>query len=100
MNPIEINSKVLKKMLLEKATLVVDVREKEEFMERNIGGLNVPAHILKEHLEEIQSSTKIAVICSNGMRSSIIARVLAKKIPFAEIYHLTEGIDGHYFLFE
>lgn len=71
---------------------IVDVREKEEFSEYNIGGRNVPAHELNYFLLELEKEEKLLVVCSNGMRSSIVARVLQKKLPTTAIYHLTEGI--------
>lgn len=89
---IEINQKELEHIKSIPSTLIVDVREKGEFADFNIGGLNVPAHELNENLEEMKSYTNIIVVCSNGTRSSIIARVLLKKLPQATIYHLEEGI--------
>jgi hypothetical protein len=32
------------------------------------------------------------VACSNGTRSSIVARLLTKKLPEKAIYHLEEGV--------
>lgn len=71
---------------------IVDVREKTEYLNFNKGGRNIPAHELNYHIETLSKEEKILVICSNGFRSSIIARVLEKKLPNTPIYHLTEGI--------
>jgi rhodanese-related sulfurtransferase len=86
----EIDKKALSKLT---NYTVVDIREIEEFTSHNIGGLNIPAHLLNENLALLQSSKKIVVVCSNGTRSHIMARVMQKKIPSAQIYHLTEGIE-------
>lgn len=70
----------------------VDVREKIEFAEYNVGGRNIPAHELNYFLNELEKEEKLVVYCSNGLRSSIVARVLAKKLPTIPIFHLSSGI--------
>ncbi len=72
--------------------LTLDIREKEEFIDFNMGGLNVPSHELKSVYEKLEKQENIIVVCSNGMRSSIIARVLCSKLKNPEIFHLSEGI--------
>ncbi len=71
---------------------IVDVREREEFVGFNIGGRNIPAHEINYFLPELEKEDKLAVICSNGLRSSIVARVLQKKLPTIPVFHLTHGI--------
>lgn len=78
--------------LLKTNTSIVDIREKEEFIDFNIGGINIPAHEITTRIAEIDSFENLVIVCSNGIRSSIMARVIHKKIPSANIYHLTEGI--------
>ena len=34
-------------------SIIVDIREKEEFLEQNIGGINIPAHEITTRLSEI-----------------------------------------------
>ena len=72
--------------------LTLDIREKEEFIDFNLGGLNVPSHELKSAYDQLEKQENIIVVCSNGMRSSIIARVLSSKLKNPEIFHLSEGI--------
>ena len=72
--------------------LVLDIREKEEFLDYNLGGLNVPSHELKSVYDFLEKQENIIVVCSNGLRSSIIARVLSSKLKNPEIFHLSEGI--------
>ncbi len=88
----EIDLHRLEKLKSNAKTLIVDVREKEEFLSYNIGGHNMPAHLLNENLSKLQNYENLIIICSNGMRSHIMARVIQKKIPSANIFHLTEGI--------
>ncbi|HLO44017.1 MAG TPA: rhodanese-like domain-containing protein [Leadbetterella sp.] len=72
--------------------ILVDIREKEEFLDKNIGGINIPAHEITNRISEFSRHENIVVLCSNGLRSSIMARVIQKKIPNANIYYLSEGI--------
>ncbi len=75
-----------------KDILIVDIREREEFLEKNIGGINIPAHEITTRIGEIETKENLVIVCSNGLRSSIMARVIHKKIPSANVYHLSEGI--------
>lgn len=86
----EINIEELKKSF--KDSEIVDVREKEEFVDFNVGGRNIPAHEINHFISELRLENKLVVICSNGMRSSIVARVLQKKLPTTPVFHLTKGI--------
>lgn len=73
-------------------TEIVDVREKEEFIDYNIGGRNIPAHEINHFLPDLEKEEKLVVVCSNGLRSSIVARVLQKKLPTIPVFHLTNGM--------
>ena len=86
----EITLEELKKNF--KDSEIVDIRERIEFSEYNIGGHNIPAHEINHYTSQLEKEEKLVVVCSNGMRSSIVARVLAKKLPTTPIFHLTEGI--------
>ena len=88
----EISQKDLQKALAKPKTLLLDVREVWEFADFNIGGINIPPHEITERLEELSNYNTIIVACSNGTRSSIVARLLTKKLPGKEILHLEEGI--------
>jgi rhodanese-related sulfurtransferase len=88
----EITQSDLENTLSEPKTVLLDVREISEFADFNIGGINIPPHEVLERLEELKSYETIVVACSNGTRSSIVARLLAKKLPNSKILHLEEGI--------
>ncbi len=72
--------------------IAIDIREVVEFSDYNLGDKNIPAHEITDNIEFLKTFENIAVVCSNGTRSHIMARVIQKKIPSAQIYHLTEGI--------
>lgn len=88
----EITQTDLSAILKQEDSLLLDVRETWEFADFNIGGLNIPPHEITDKIQELAAYNKIVVACSNGTRSSIVARLLTKKIPSAQIYHLAEGI--------
>ncbi len=73
-------------------TIIVDVQEKWEFADFNIGGINIPPHEITERINEIADFENVIVVCSNGTRSAIVARLLTKKLPNKQIFHLEEGI--------
>jgi rhodanese-related sulfurtransferase len=88
----EISQRDLEAILAKPKTLLLDVREVWEFADFNIGGINIPPHEITERLDELSAYDTIIVACSNGTRSSIVARLLTKKLPNKEILHLEEGI--------
>ena len=88
----EISQQALQATLAKPKTLLLDVREVWEFADFNIGGINIPPHEITERLDELSNYDTIIIACSNGTRSSIVARLLTKKLPTKEILHLEEGI--------
>lgn len=88
----EISQQDLQAILTKPKTLLLDVREIWEFADFNIGGINIPPHEITERLDELSQFDTIIVACSNGTRSSIVARLLTKKLPNKEILHLEEGV--------
>jgi rhodanese-related sulfurtransferase len=88
----EISQQDLEAILAKPKTVLLDVREIWEFADFNIGGINIPPHEITDRLEELSDYDTIVVACSNGTRSSIVARLLTKKLPAKEILHLEEGI--------
>jgi rhodanese-related sulfurtransferase len=88
----EIDRNEMKELLKLGSSEIIDIREIWEFKDFNIGGINVPAHELNEYKDIMEQFENLIIVCSNGTRSSIVARVLAKKLPNTTIYHLEEGI--------
>lgn len=79
-------------LLEQPKTTILDIRETWEFNDFNIGGINIPPHEIPDRIAEIADYEQIVLVCSNGFRSSIVARMLAKKLPDAKILHLEEGV--------
>ena len=88
----EISQSDLESILSDPKSILLDVREISEFADFNIGGINIPPHEVTERLDELKNYQTIVVACSNGTRSSIVARLLKKKLPEKTILHLEEGV--------
>ncbi len=58
---------------------VIDVREKWEYEEENIGAVNIPLHDLPKHLEEVKKYNNCEIIlhCRTGARSEKARKYLA-----------------------
>lgn len=66
---------------------LIDVRERYEFDESNIGGINIPLYELNSHLDEISKYKKIVFCCSVGKRSKIAIQ-LVKHMTNTELFSL------------
>ena len=61
-------------------TLLVDLREKEEFKKGHItGAWNIPYEELEEHFREMRGYDKIIFYCTRGNHSLAAARQMAKQ---------------------
>lgn len=88
-----ISIKEINDLIQKGSTSVVDIREPWKFHEKNLGGQNIPSHELTEKYHLFNQSENVVVVCSSGMISSIMARVLSKKLPHSQLYYLQEGLD-------
>ena len=88
----EINQAEMKAIIDCVNVCLVDVREPIEYQEFNIGGINIPSHLVNEHLENLKSFDFLIIACSNGTISHILTRVFQKKLQHKVILHLKEGI--------
>ncbi|MFT4733352.1 MAG: rhodanese-related sulfurtransferase [Algoriphagus sp.] len=88
----EINQDQLAEVLESQHAILVDIREVIEFNDFNIGGINIPSHLLNENLEKLMEFDVLIIACSNGTISHIMQRVFMKKLPTKTILHLTGGI--------
>jgi rhodanese-related sulfurtransferase len=87
-----INHRQLEETLAMPSTILLDVRERSEFFDYNIGGLNVPPHEINDYIEQLSNYENVVITCSNGLRSGIVLRLLLKKLPNASFFHLEEGV--------
>ncbi|MEE9373903.1 MAG: HesA/MoeB/ThiF family protein [Saprospiraceae bacterium] len=91
-----ISSAELKTMLNggEKIQLI-DVREKEEFVFQNIGGLNIPISKIKTNTNEIEYDIPVVLICQTGKRSMSVLNFLKKEHDFDNLQSLDGGLKAY-----
>ena len=71
---------------------LVDVREKHEHLDYNIGGELIPLSELNRQFRPSDSDIPIIFYCRKGIRSQIAIQRLQQKYPQLEFYNLTSGL--------
>lgn len=79
---------------------LIDVREKYEFDEFNIGGTNIPMDDVLKNLKKLNLSKPIVFCCNEGLKSQALIIVLKRKINNQQLYSLEGGITAYYETFE
>ena len=70
---------------------LIDVREPEEHLAGNIGGINVPLSILANSLHLLSPRETVVMYCASGTRSMKSANMLIQK-GFTKVVSLKDGI--------
>lgn len=78
----------------------IDVREKYEFDEFNIGGINIPMDEVLKNIRKLNPSKPIVFCCNEGLKSQALIIVLKRKINNQQLYSLEGGITAYYETFE
>jgi len=71
---------------------VIDVRNKEEYAENNMGAENIPATIIYQNLEKLSDDETIVIHCKSGARSAAVIQLLQKNFDYENLYNLKGGI--------
>jgi adenylyltransferase/sulfurtransferase len=88
----EITPKELKEKLSRNEPLqIIDVREPEEFLERNIGGMLIPLRELEKNMDKIKKDIPAILVCRSGVRSMHAAKILQKN-NYNKLYNLKGGL--------
>ncbi len=74
---------------------VIDVREPDEYEEKNIGARLIPLGVVAEHADEISRDKKVVIHCKMGGRSAKAIRELEEKFGFTNLYNLKGGIERY-----
>ena len=72
--------------------MLLDVRERWEYEEANLGGLNIPLGGIRGRIDELPKDQLIVVHCRSGRRSAKAAQWLVEAHLFREVYNLKGGI--------
>ena len=70
---------------------LLDVRERHEYAEQNIGGLNIPLPELENNIQLLDRDKPIIVHCASGKRSKIAVEILIKN-NFREVLNLNASL--------
>jgi rhodanese-related sulfurtransferase len=74
---VRITSAELRERLATAPPVLIDVRWENEWRQGAIpGAINVPLHLLREHLDEIPIDRPVVLYCRTGERSSTAASLL------------------------
>lgn len=88
----EISASQLKKKIERKEDFqLIDVREKQEYDQKNIGGILIPLNALEKNLSQIDGSKETIVHCASGARSKKAVQLLREK-GFTKVYNLRNGL--------
>lgn len=71
---------------------LIDVRERVEHQNFNIGGELIPLSKIVKQKDKILISKPVVVYCKRGIRSQIAIQRLQTKLPTADFYNLQNGI--------
>lgn len=73
---------------------ILDVRDQNEWEEGHIkGAIHFPYYFLEQHLQELDITKPIAVICASGQRSSIACSLLQRH-SFTQLFNVVGGMDA------
>ncbi|HJQ39288.1 MAG TPA: MBL fold metallo-hydrolase [Thermoanaerobaculia bacterium] len=73
---------------------VLDVRRRGEYQDGHVpDAVNVPLDVLTEHVQDIDRSRPLAIICASGYRSSTAASLLQRH-GFAQLVNVTGGTSA------
>lgn len=96
MNYININNENLKE-LIKDDILLLDIRTKEEYEEKNIpNSINIQLNDLLYNIDEIEEykNKKVVVYCRSGHRSITACNLLSME-GFTNLYNLEKGIINY-----
>lgn len=69
---------------------LIDVREKNEYAEKNLKGINIPVSEINKRISEINPKKTTVVHCKSGVRSKKAIEIIKEYYPKIEIYDLTD----------
>jgi len=84
----------LKVLLSKDKVFLLDVREKNEHTDYNIGGTLIPLNEILQRSAQIPTNQPVIVYCKKGIRSQIAIQRLEEKFGFTNLINLSGGMDA------
>lgn len=75
---------------------LIDIRERYEFEEYNMGGTNIPLDDVLSKLNQIDFQYPVIFCCAEGLKSKSIVNSLKKKYPSAILHTLQGGVNQYF----
>jgi hydroxyacylglutathione hydrolase len=73
---------------------ILDVRDQSEWEEGHIkGAIHIPYYFLEQHMQELDKTQSLALICASGQRSSIACSLLQKH-GFTQLFNVVGGMEA------
>jgi rhodanese-related sulfurtransferase len=73
---------------------LIDVREADEHVDFNIGGVLIPLHEIAQQVEKIAVDKPVILYCRKGIRSQLAIQRLQEKYPFTNLINLIGGTEA------
>ncbi|MBC7417063.1 MAG: rhodanese-like domain-containing protein [Pedobacter sp.] len=70
---------------------LIDVREKYEYEDFNIGGINIPLYELIDRVTEIPETNTLVFCCSSNQRSKLAVEIITPYFK-SNILYLKDGV--------
>ena len=70
---------------------LIDVREPDEHVAFNIGGILIPLNEIVQQSNKIATDKPVVIYCHHGIRSQIAIQRLQEKFAFANLINLIGG---------
>lgn len=78
-------------------TVVLDVREHDEFNKGHIeGAVNIPFSKIKEHESSLDAykNNQVLIVCQDGSRSSAAGKIITKNDAIKEVFVISGGMQA------
>jgi rhodanese-related sulfurtransferase len=72
--------------------VLIDVREKFEHADFNIGGTLIPMNTVFDQIEKIPKDKTVVLYCAKGIRSAIVIQRLQEKYGYTNLINLSGGM--------
>jgi len=72
---------------------LIDVREKEEYLRRNIGAVLMPLSEFEQHISKISIRNTVVIHCQTGKRSAVAVGKLLE-LGYKDVYSLKGGMTA------
>ncbi|MBT3209241.1 MAG: molybdopterin-synthase adenylyltransferase MoeB [Bacteroidetes bacterium] len=73
---------------------IIDIREKHQFEDYNIGGKCYEVSYLFDNLNEIPANRKVVIVCEFGEKSLAVVEYLQENENFLNVYNLEGGVQA------